>query len=81
MKLREQNDSSSATPNTISAVFESCTVSPFTRVRRPSACGSGNSSAVTITGPIGQNVSRLLPRTHCPSPNCRSRAETSLATV
>ena len=45
------------------------------------AWGSGISSAVTMHGPIGQNVSRLLPRVHCPSPNCRSRAETSLTTV
>ena len=43
----------------------------------PSACGSGISSAVTIHGPIGANVSSALPRIHCVSPNCRSRAEMS----
>ncbi len=78
---REQNASSSPTPKTISAVDESCMRSPFTRVESRSACGSGISSAVTTTGPSGQNVSRLLPRTHWPSENCTSRAETSLPTV
>src|SRR6266487_195951 len=43
--------------------------------------GSGISSAVTSTGPIGQNVSSDLARTHWPSAACRSRAETSLHAV
>ena len=67
VKPREQNASSSATPKTISVVDESCTISPFTRVRSASACGSGISSAVTTTGPSGQKLSKLLPRTHWPS--------------
>ena len=32
-------------------------------------------------GPIGQNVSSDLPRTHWPSPNWMSRADTSLRQV
>ena len=46
-----------------------------TRSRAPA--GRGISSAVTSAGPIGQNVSSDLPRIHWPSPNWRSRAETS----
>ena len=45
--------------------------------RSRASCGSPISSAVTSAGPIGQNVSSDLPRTHWPSPNWRSRAETS----
>ena len=37
--------------------------------------------AVTTIVPIGQNVSQLLPISHCGVANCRSRAETSLITV
>src|SRR3984957_5448250 len=81
VKLCEQNDSSSATPKIMSAVEEFCTSSPLTRVCSTSAGGSGSSSVVTITGPSGQNVSRLLPRTHWESSNCTSRAETSLQIV
>ena len=43
--------------------------------------GSPSSSGVTSTGPVGQNVSSDLPRTHWPSPNWRSRAETSFKQV
>ena len=39
------------------------------------------SRSVSIHGPSGQNVSKPLARAHCPSPRCRSRAVTSLATV
>ena len=78
VKYREQCAMRSATPWTRSAVDASCIGAPSTRQRIRSAPGSGISSAVTIQGPIGQKVSRLLPRIHWPSANWRSRAETSL---
>ena len=67
----------SATPKYIREVFESWRTSSFTRQAIARACGSGISSAVTSHGPIGQNVSSDLPRTHWPSPNWMSRADTS----
>ena len=70
-----------ATPKYICAVFDCCITSSLTRHSIASACGSGISSAVTSDGPIGQNVSSDLPRVHWPSPNWRSRAETSLRQV
>jgi hypothetical protein len=57
--LCEQNASSSATPKTISAVDDSCIISPFTRVRSVSACGSGISSAVTAIGRAAEGVEAL----------------------
>jgi len=47
-----------------------------TRVSVPSS-----SSALTIHGPIGQKVSKLLPRCHWPWRICTSRAVTSLTMV
>jgi hypothetical protein len=61
------------------AVVESCIVSPFKIARIPSECGSPTSAAGT-SGPTGQKVSGDFPRVHCPSENCRSRADTSFAT-
>ena len=55
--------------------------SPPTMQQIARSCGSPISSAVTRAGPIGQNVSSDLPRTHWPSPNWMSRAETSLRQV
>ena len=46
-----------------------------------SECGSPISSAVTIAGPIGANVSKLLPSVHCDVASCTSRALTSLRIV
>ena len=68
----EMNAITSATPNTMFAVFESCITSPFRIARMPSDCGSGTSLAGT-SSPTGRNVSSDLPRTHWPSANCRSR--------
>ncbi len=47
------------------------------------ALGSVSSSAVTSTGPSGQNVSKVLPRLHWLPPQaiCQSRALTSLQQV
>ena len=42
---------------------------------------SAGSSSVSIHGPRGQKVSKPLPRVHCPSRRCRSRAVTSLPMV
>src|SRR6476469_932541 len=71
----------SATPKNIIAVFDDWTTSPSTVQEIAWRCGSPISSAVTSAGPIGQNVSSDLPRTHCPSPNWISRADTSLRHV
>ena len=68
----------SATEKIIWLVEESCIVSPLSTQRMASACGSSISSRGTSRGPTGQKVSGDLPRVHCPSPNCRSRALTSL---
>lgn len=59
--------------------LESCSVVPFRRKRIGSTWGSGTSSAVTRAGPVGANVSKVLPSSHCwPLRwNCQSRAETS----
>ena len=68
----------SATEKIIWLVEESCIVSPLSTQRMASACGSSISSRGTSRGPTGQKVSGDLPRVHWPSPNCRSRALTSL---
>src|SRR3954453_15588080 len=78
VKLWLQKLISSATPKIISLVLESCMTSPFTRVISLRFCGS---SSWTSSGQSGQNVSRLFARTHWPSANCRSRADTSLPIV
>ena len=48
----------------ISLVLLSCITSPLSKQRMCKSCGSIISSDVTKTGPIRQNVSRLLPLTH-----------------
>ncbi len=78
VKECEQKLISSATPKIICEVLESCSSSPLTFVVTRRFCGS---STWTSSDPSGQKVSRLLARTHWTSENCRSRAETSLATV
>lgn len=55
--------------------------SPFTRSEIASVCGSGISSAVTSTGPIGQKVSSDLPLNHWPWRFWRLRAVTSPITT
>ena len=73
-----------ATSKIMSAVDDDCIVSPLIVVVSRSAFGSGTSSAVVIHGPIGANVSKLLPRANCPPLSrfsfCQSRALTSLPT-
>ena len=81
VNAREQWLMIAATPKYMSAVVARCMTSSLTRHSMASACGSGSSSAVTSAGPIGQKVSSDLPRVHWPSPNWRSRAETSLRQV
>ena len=68
----------SAMGKIMSAVVASCRTSPLTVQLMRSACGSGISSAVTTTGPTGQNVVWDLPRNHWLSERWRSRAVTSL---
>jgi hypothetical protein len=65
----------------MSAVLPFCFSTPLTRSFTALRCGSPNSSAVTTTGPIGQNVSRLFPLKNCMCAFWRSRAVTSLTTV
>ncbi len=48
---------------TMNFVFESCFVTPFTRVWMRSAVGS-ISSALTIHGPMGRWLSKFLPLNH-----------------
>ena len=58
----------------------SCITWPL-RIARDAGASAGRatSEAGHEAGPTGQNVSSDLPRTHCPSENWRSRAETSFA--
>ena len=72
---------SSGTPVIICAQLASWRTSPFTRVRSRISATGGAAAASSRTGPSGANVSRALPRIHCGSVPCRSRAETSLMTV
>ena len=65
-------------------MFECCRTSPLTRSSISSWLGSGISSAVTIQGPSGQNVSIALQNENTPeriSPRWMSRAVTSLKTT
>ena len=70
-----------ATGKIILEVWLDCRNCPFTLKEMARACGSGSSSAVTSTGPIGQKVSSDLPLNHCWWRFCRSRAVTSLMIV
>src|SRR5271154_4088250 len=67
----------------MSAVLESCMVWLLMRVLIWRELGLGISSGVTMAGPRGQKVSKVLPRHHWEPPHCfcQSRAETSLAQV
>ena len=67
--------------NSRSFVRASWRRSPFTQERSRRSSGLATSSAVVIHGPKGQKVSAPLARVHWPSRFCRSRPETSLATV
>src|SRR5205823_12549922 len=71
----------SATPKYRSDVRADWRSSPLIRHRMRTSGASPSSSMVTMHGPIGQKVSRDLPRVHCPSPNCRSLALTSFRHV
>src|SRR4029453_7909666 len=73
---------SSATPKTMSEVFESCRGSPFTNERSPRSCGSTSSAGISA-GPSGLKVSQLLPFPHWPpDPSiCRARSDTSFEIV
>src|SRR5207249_4649723 len=77
----ERTARSVATSKIIWPVVASCRIWPFTRSRIPSPWGSGISSAVARTGPMGQKVSRDFPLNHCWWVFCRSRAVTSFRTV
>ena len=61
----ERYSSSAGTSNTNWFVLESCKVRPFNSNRMRRLFGSGISSLETSSGPIGPNVSKVLPIVHC----------------
>ncbi len=65
----------------MSAVLESCHVSPLTRELIARFAGSPISSRVTIAGPSGAKPSEPFARSHCRSSRWRSRAVMSLRIV
>ena len=77
---REQVSISVSMPKIMSGVRASWRSSPLTQPRTRVSRAS-SSSAVTIHGPIGQKVSKFLPRSHCLWRNWTSRAVTSLTIV
>src|SRR3954454_4004318 len=68
---RDRNSISSGTERTMSAVEASWRIAPSTFVVSHRSCGSGISSAVTTTGPVGVNPSNDLQRDHWASENWR----------
>jgi hypothetical protein len=79
--VRDAKATTVATSKIISAVVESCHVSPLTDDHRRRAWGSSISSVVTTTGPIGAKPSEPLARSHWRSSRCRSRMVMSLRIV
>ena len=78
VNLLETSPQSFTTPKIMVLVLPFCIRLPLTSVHSGTFCGSGTSSRVTSTGPSGQKVSKLLPRTHCPPLcRCQRRAETN----
>ena len=77
----ERYSSSSGMPKTSWAVFESCMILPLSSSQIRSLPGSSISSAVTRHGPIGPNVSNVLPIVHCEVASWKSRALTSFTQV
>ena len=68
--------------NIMVLVLPDCIESPLTFNHMAKLCGSLISSLVTSHGPIGANVSKLLPFDHWePCSSCHSRSETSLQIV
>ena len=64
-----------------SLVFEFCNTSPSMERVIARECGSGISSAMTMAGPMGQKVGKLLDKENCVDERCTSRALTSLTMV
>ena len=62
-------------------VFSSWTILSFTQHLMSKLCGSSTSSFVTIAGPIGANVSNVLPLKTCLSIFVKSLALTSFSIV
>jgi hypothetical protein len=77
---REQVSMSVGMSKIRSTVRPSWRSSPLTQQRTRVSVPS-SSSAVTIHGPMGQKVSKLLPRSHCEWRICTSRAVTLLTMV
>ena len=74
----EMKATMNAQSKTIIDVRPLCFTAPLTRVVMARSCGS---TAVSMHGPSGAKVSKLLARVNCTSFFCRSRAVTSLAHV
>src|SRR5688572_21388804 len=75
----EMHSISAGTSKIRSRVCASWRFSPFTNVR--TFTWPSHSSRDTITGPMGQKVSKDLPRNHCLWRCCQSRAVTSFTMV
>src|SRR5271165_2556907 len=79
--MEDRYSISSGILKTSSRVLEFWSCSPSMVRLMPRLCGSGISSAVTMAGPMGQKVGKLLDMDHCVEANCTSRALTSLTMV
>jgi hypothetical protein len=79
--IEERYSISSGILKISSRVFEFCSTTPSMVRLMFRLCGSEISPAVTMAGPRGQNVGKLLAMDHCEVANCTSRALTSLTRV
>jgi hypothetical protein len=79
--MEERYSISAGILKTSSRVLEFCNCSPSMERLIWSLCGSWISSAVTMAGPMGQKVGKLLDMDHCVVANWTSRALTSLTMV
>ena len=81
VQMLERKLMSRATGKIISRVFAFCIVSPESSSEIARFCGSAISSAVTMAGPSGAKVSKLLPMIHWLVSIWTSRALTSFTMV
>jgi len=79
--IEDKYSISSGILKTNSRVLEFCNCSPSMERLICKLCGSSISSAVTMAGPMGQKVGKLLDMDHCELANWTSRALTSLTMV
>src|ERR1035437_7704835 len=72
--IDEMNSTKSGILKISSRVLEFCSTSPLMDKPIASSCGLAISSRVTMAGPMGQKVGKLLPRDHCEGESCTSGA-------